>query len=564
MPPVALPCTLLLHLIWEARISVTAAAEQPKTTVSTRQTHFMLSTSLGQRILTPLASRQAARGPIGLQHHLGHLQRRQPLACSSGSQMSDSLLGKRKAQDISKSAEGRHASTKYTIEHTQGPSYKAPGLLITDHTFRVPLDYSGKTPGTINVFCRELVAPVNARRQQPYLLYLQGGPGFESPRPTEASGWLKCALGSFRVVLMDQRGTGRSSPITTNTLAAVGAPDKQAHYLSFFRADSIVADAEMIRQVLVPEDQSLGPRWSILGQSFGGFCAFTYLSMAPDGLVEVLTTGGVPPAISQPCSAEAVYKALFKRVLLQNERYYARFPEDVGVVGRIVNFLAAQPEGCVVLPSGTRLTPRTLQLLGLSGLGSGGGFERLHYLLESFFDGEDSVNPTFAKAFESWMSWGTNPLYVLLHESIYCQGAASNWAAHRVREQHYAAEFDAVAAARAGRPVLFTGEMVFPWMFDDFACLTPYKEAANLLAAKTDWPGLYRQGVLRENKVPVACATYLDDMYVDYNLAQDTLEGVAGVKQWVTNEFKHSGIRDDGSRIVDRLLGMVRDVVLLE
>jgi hypothetical protein len=38
----------------------------------------------------------------------------------------------------------------------------------------VPLDYSGKTPGTINVFCRELVAPVNARRQQPYLLYLQG------------------------------------------------------------------------------------------------------------------------------------------------------------------------------------------------------------------------------------------------------------------------------------------------------------------------------------------------------------------------------------------------------
>lgn len=311
----------------------------------------MLNASLGQRILTPLASRQAAR-PIGL-HHLG-LNRRQPLACSSGSQMSDSLLGKRKVQDISNSAEGRHASTadaaggrmaksKYSIEHTQGPSYKvcllggagaatwskaqssitlthlpipcqAPGLLITDHTFRVPLDYSGTTPGTINVFCRELVAPVNARRQQPYLLYLQGvcggggwsrqgpgvhccswqhaavagrralprsriragtaselchcaaathklhtllaagnsrhvrgshapcpppppagGPGFESPRPTEASGWLKCALGSFRVVLMDQRGTGRSSPITTNNLAAVGSPAQQAHYLSFFR-----------------------------------------------------------------------------------------------------------------------------------------------------------------------------------------------------------------------------------------------------------------------------------------------------------------------------------------
>ena len=45
---------------------------------------------------------------------------------------------------------------------------------MTDHTFKVPLDHSGNTPGVINVFARELVAPVNARRQQPYLLYLQG------------------------------------------------------------------------------------------------------------------------------------------------------------------------------------------------------------------------------------------------------------------------------------------------------------------------------------------------------------------------------------------------------
>jgi hypothetical protein len=40
-------------------------------------------------------------------------------------------------------------------------------------------------------------------------------------------------------------------------------------------------------------------------------------------------------------------------------------------------------------------------------------------------------------------------------------------------------------------------------------------------------------------QVPVACATYLDDMYVDYNLAQETLEGAPAVRQWVTNEFKH-------------------------
>lgn len=31
------------------------------------------------------------------------------------------------------------------------------------------------------------------------------------------------------------------------------------------------------------------------------------------------------------------------------------------------------------------------------------------------------------------MAWDTNPLYSIMHEAIYCQGAASNWAAHRVR-----------------------------------------------------------------------------------------------------------------------------------
>lgn len=90
------------------------------------------------------------------------------------------------------------------------------------------------------------------------------------------------------------------------------------------------------------------------------------------GLVEVLTTGGIPPAISEACTAERVYKALFQRVILQNERYYARFPDDVAVVQRIVQFLDSQPEGGVRLPSGTLLTPQTFQLLGLSGMGSGG------------------------------------------------------------------------------------------------------------------------------------------------------------------------------------------------
>ena len=55
----------------------------------------------------------------------------------------------------------------------------------------------------------------------------------------------------------------------------------------------------------------------------------------------------------------------------------------------------------------------------------------------------------------------------VLHEAIYCQGAASNWAAHAVRqEEPFATAFDAIGATQAGRPVYFTGEAVFPWMLE--------------------------------------------------------------------------------------------------
>lgn len=448
--------------------------------------------------------------------------------------------------------------------HSVGSTFKVPGLVVTDHVVRAPLDYSGKVPGEISVFVRELVSPGNTRRSLPAILYLQGGPGFESPRPCEASGWIKSASNNFRVLLMDPRGTGLSSQVSTRNLAKAGGAKEQARYLSFFRADSIVRDAERVRMALVPQSSNDG-RWTILGQSFGGFCALTYLSIAPQGLTDALLTGGIPPAIADPCPAERTYRALYKRVLLQNRRYYFRFPRDVPLVHRIVKYLDSEPGGGPILPGGTRLTPRALQLLGLSGLGSSGGFERLHYLLESFFDGDGDMSPFFSRTFESWMPWDTNPLYALLHEAIYCQGGqASGWAAHRVREAEFSEEFDAVRAANRGEPVNFTGEMVYPWMFDDFASLKPYKAAADLLAAKADWGELYDTQALSLNTVPCAAAVYLEDMYVDYDLAQETAGHVRGLRQWVTSEYKHSGIRDDGARILDRLLGMARDMILLE
>jgi hypothetical protein len=59
------------------------------------------------------------------------------------------------------------------------------------------------------------------------------------------------------------------------------------------------------------------------------------------------------------------------------------------------------------------------------------------------------------------------------------------------------------------RKVYFTGEMIFPWMFDDLVGLRPFKALAHDIASYESWSVLYDSEVLRKNTVPVAAATYV-------------------------------------------------------
>ncbi len=91
-------------------------------------------------------------------------------------------------------------------------TYRMPGAVLTEREHSVPLVHGDPSLGTISVFTRELAAPDGLDR--PYLVFLQGGPGFEAARPTSPpSGWMARALTDFRVLLLDQRGTGRSTPV---------------------------------------------------------------------------------------------------------------------------------------------------------------------------------------------------------------------------------------------------------------------------------------------------------------------------------------------------------------
>src|SRR2546423_12644334 len=97
-------------------------------------------------------------------------------------------------------------------------SYRIPGLVLRDHRFRVPLDHAQPDAQQIEVFAREVRSASHAEAELPWLVFFQGGPGSASPRPLSNSGWLKRALQDYRVLLLDQRGTGLSTPATPQTL----------------------------------------------------------------------------------------------------------------------------------------------------------------------------------------------------------------------------------------------------------------------------------------------------------------------------------------------------------
>jgi hypothetical protein len=140
----------------------------------------------------------------------------------------------------------------------------------------------------------------------------------------------------------------------------------------------------------------------------------------------------------------------------------------------------------------------------------------------------------------------------VLQEACYAQQAATGWAAARVHRDHPEFEPD------ADGQVLFTGEMIYPWMFDEYTQLQPLKEAADIIAACDGWPMLYDVPQLRQNRVPVAAAVYYDDMYVHREYSEETANIVPNMKLWVTNQYEHNGLRADGEAVVDHLLQLLR------
>ena len=417
-------------------------------------------------------------------------------------------------------------------------TYYVPGLHVEDRSIKVPLDWSGHEPGhgfegdAINLFYRVVTAPEHVHDDLPLLVFLQGGPGGCGPRPLspDSDGWIAEAVRHFRVVLPDQRGTGRSSRVDTHAMRAMDGAEGAA-FLKHFLADSIIRDFEHLRRT-----EFRGARWTTLGQSYGGFLTLTYLSLFPQGVVASFTTGGIPHV---PADATEVYRHTFPRMARKTAQFYERYPVDGDRAAAVADILASRK---VTLPNGDPLTVERFQCLG-SDFGMKPSFERVHWILDQAFldgDGSAAADATLSDEF-LWSvmdATASRPLYWPLQEFIYANGELGEpirWAAQRVRDEH--PEFDA-----AHRPLNFTGEAMFPWMFEQEGALRPFKPAMDALMEDTRFGRIYDAEQLARNEVPLQAAVYYDDMYVDSGLQLDTLSRIGRSHYWTTNEFEHDGV----------------------
>lgn len=97
---------------------------------------------------------------------------------------------------------------------------------------------------------------------------------------------------------------------------------------------------------------------------------------------------------------------------------------------------------------------------------------------------------------------------------------------------------------------------IYKDMFDSYDELKELKEVADILATTDDWPSVYDEAQLARNQVPVYAATFVDDMYVPYELATATAKKIKGAKQFITNTMYHSALRDKGDELMRQLFSV--------
>ena len=181
----------------------------------------------------------------------------------------------------------------------------------------VPLDRSGKVPGMLRL---QVAAAGNVDARLGTLLFLTGGPGqpgvqFVGPVANE----LRPALRAYRLVMIDQRGTGGGSLNCPGLQRQMGEsdtlpPTAQAvrscavalgARRNYFTTSDTVADLDSLRQAMHLRS------WTMDGASYGTYTAEQYALAHPGRVRRLVLDSVVPQHNVEPLYVTSMHRAAF-------------------------------------------------------------------------------------------------------------------------------------------------------------------------------------------------------------------------------------------------------------
>jgi len=175
-------------------------------------------------------------------------------------------------------------------------------------TYHVREDRTARAGRTIPLYVVVLPARGPRPARDP-VFYLEGGPGIPATESAaEVAEDLAPVLAERDIVLIDQRGTGRSNPLDCPLAAPLGALfdpedlracrealERRADLTRYTTLDA-VEDLDEVRRAL-----GLGPV-DLIGSSYGTVLAQAYLRVHPEGARAAVLIGTVSPADPYPLS----------------------------------------------------------------------------------------------------------------------------------------------------------------------------------------------------------------------------------------------------------------------
>ncbi len=313
-------------------------------------------------------------------------------------------------------------------------SQPCPEPGFTCSTLAVPLDHSGGTDGQLSL---QVLTADNADARQGVLLFLTGGPGQPgAPSVARVRAALEPVLDDYRLVMLDQRGTGANALQCAVLQEQVGTTDFDVPteeavrecgdaigaQRRFYSTSDTVADLELLRQALGVQS------WTLDGVSYGTYVAERYLIAHPDRVERAVLDSVVPHRLD----------------LLD--------PELFSAYGRVLRD-ACEATGCGTDPAEdlaavvreTGLGPDLLSAIGIFGIIDpeyGGLLELLH----AAAGGDTDPLEGFLSDFRADTRVPASDLSQGLHASTLCAEAVWPWDGDSPVEERTAALDDFVAA----------------------------------------------------------------------------------------------------------------------